>query len=601
YSTTEKSINDKDNSWNLNGITQNYVYVLLPSKGDPENLQASLSRLSELQNNNIQDTNIKITMSLQPLNAIVVGNDLINPIGPTMISSLLWILGAFAVIILISACFNYTNLSIAQSLMRSKEVGIRKVIGAGKFQIFSQFICESVVIALVGLVLSILFFHFIRPHFLSLDPELNEMLSLNLSIGLISYFIIFAVITGFLAGVFPSIMYAGINAINAFKKPGSVRIYKNMNSKKVLIVFQYIFSLIFITITFLGFHQYKYFLNINPGFNTDDIINIKLQNNKPDPLVNELSAIPEVAGISESMTNEGTSEIYFTSMKYSNPNDSSWVTYNRINENYIPMHDMTLIAGRNFIDAQEINERTMVIVNNELTRKFNIGNGDLLNALGEIITVDGKNYQIIGIIKDFHSSRANNDISPYIFMYSNKNPNYVNIKIHSNDIPHTISKLEKAWNQAGNIDPFNASFYKDQIKHAFNDYSSIIKVIGFLAFLAIIISSLGLIGMVVYSMESRLKEIGIRKVLGANLESLIYLLGKNFISLILIACIIALPITFLFFNNLVLPNMASNRAPIGLLDMFSGAIVVITSASIIIATQTFIASKTNPSNILQYE
>ncbi|MEO7991731.1 MAG: ABC transporter permease [Chryseolinea sp.] len=579
----------------------NYTYVLLPKNTNIDVLQENLNKLSVAENAMQKQT--MITLSLQPLHKIAISANMHNAIGMFMPDVILWVFGALGLVVILSACFNYTNLSIARSLKRSREIGMRKVIGATKKHVLMQFLVESVMISLLSLVFSFGLFLVIRPFFLSLAPEIAELVSLELSFKMVGWFILLAISVGIIAGLLPAIFFTRINPIMVLKAFPSIRVFRKLNLRKTMIVAQYTISLMFISATFIVLSQYKHFIVMDVGFTTENVLNIELQDNKPDALMKALAEMPEVTGISKSIIITGLGLTWSTEMKYADPNDSVITYFNSIDENYLPVHEQILLAGRNFSAKTGIAKGSEVIVNEQFLKRFNIAKRDPAQALGETIYDlgdGGKALQIIGVMKDFHYGTVDKKIEPFMFVYSNEKASYLNVKIASSDLPGTLAKIENIWNKIGYFHPVNAKYYDDQIKNAYNDYAAMFKVIGFLSFLAICISSLGLLGMVVFFSETRLKEISIRKVMGATELNLIYLLSKGFLRLILISAMIGLPLIYLLFDTVILAGWQYS-APITIADMLIGVAIMLAIALPLIGSQTLKVAKVNPASVLKAE
>jgi ABC-type antimicrobial peptide transport system permease subunit len=599
FSTLEQH-GTKDSDGNLldwASIYSNYVYVTLRPNAYSSTLQANLDQLSERENKTLQHH--KIFLSLQPLGSIALGKALSNSIGPYMPSIVVWILAGLALVVILSACFNYTNLSIARAMRRSREVGIRKVIGASRVNVASQFIAESVVVSLLALIFSVLLFLALRNEFLSLDSFLERVASLELSLKTILLFILFAIFTGLLSGILPSLFFARINAVKVLKDISSLTVFKRVTLRKVLIVTQYTFSLIFITASIIGFNQYKSFLAFDLGFKTDNILNIRMQNNNSDLLRKELSEMREVKDIAVARLITSLGSYQGSQMKYAQDSDRVWLNF--VDEHYLPMHEHRLIAGRNFLAKAPGSEETEVIVNEQLLKRFNIASHDAAKAIGEVIEVDKKHLTIIGVLKDFHYGTVESTIDPTAFRYSTNEPGgYLTVKVNTTDMAATLATIDNVWKKIDTVHPLDAHFYNDQIEQAYAQFAVMAKVIGFLAFLAVGVASMGLFGMVVFTTETRRKEISIRKVLGAKEGSLIYLLSKSFLTLLLLAALIALPMTYLFFNNVVLINFAYHQ-PIGWPELLSGACIIFLIAIVMIGSQTWKAARSNPAEVLKSE
>jgi ABC-type antimicrobial peptide transport system permease subunit len=596
---TREVTNKKDDgemSWG--NIWYTYVYLVLHDDTQVENVEQAFRKLCEEQNKTIE--NRKISLHLQPLSAIALGPDLNNSVGRVMSDSEVLMTGLLCFTVLLSACFNYTNLSVARSLRRAREVGVRKIIGALRSHVLGQFMIESILICLLALVLSLVGFVLLRPFYLSLEPKLSEMLDLDLSIQLVLYFVLFAITVGILAGFFPALFFSRINALQVLRNTTSIRLFRRINFRKALIVVQFIISLSFIAATIIGHKQYKYLVAFDLGYNTENIVNIWLEGNKPDLMIKELREIPEVKEISKSLIITSVGNYWGTNMKYKDPSDSTFVYYNGVDEHYLPLHDIQLLAGRNFTPLTSDSVESEVIVNEKVLKRFNIANRDPLKALDELVEVDGKKMKIIGVLKDYHYGKADGDQEEVVFRYRTDDVHFINAKITTNDWLLTMSKIEKAWKKVDKTHPLQAKIYNDQLKHSYRELSTMIWIMGMLSFLAICISSMGLLGMVVFATETRLREVSIRKVLGASERSLVYLLGKGFIILLLIAACIALPLTYLFFDQVALPEM-HNHAPIEWIDLAAGLFGLLTVALILIGSQTVKVARSNPADVLKSE
>lgn len=294
----------------------NYTYMLLPEKHNLSTVQAAIDNISKSENNGLKGQ--QINLSLQPLNEISVGGSKVNEIGRSLDSVAIWILVALTSIVLLSACFNYMNLSIARALKRSKEVGIRKVVGAGKGQVVVQFITESVLISLISLGFALLLFMLLREQFVGIHDFIDRLVILDLSFVTILCFVVLAIFIGLLAGIFPALFFSRIKALQVLKGITSLKLFHRVNLRKTLIVVQYVFSLVFITTTFIGYTQYKSFITYDLGFSTENILNIRLHGNKADLVAEKLSELPAVKAVSKSRIVTSLGNINGTQLKYKN-------------------------------------------------------------------------------------------------------------------------------------------------------------------------------------------------------------------------------------------------------------------------------------------
>lgn len=607
FSTVELQQKDEKKFDSWTSIWDNYVYLTVPEKADISLLQSNLDKLCAEENKAFDNT--KISLQLQPFESIVLGKRLSRSMGPSLSevsigfpTTIIWIIGGLAFIVILSACFNYTNLSIARSLRRSKEVGIRKVIGALKSHVLGQFLSESVIISLMALIYSFVIFIFLKSQFISIAPELSNIVRLDITFEVVAFFIVFAIAVGVLAGLLPALFFSRIQASQALKDISAIKVFKHVGLRKVLIVVQYTFSLILITTTFIGLRQYKDFLSFDLGFTTENVLNIDLQGNKAELLTKELSEVAEVETVSQSLLITSVGNYWGGYMKYIDPQDSGLVWSNHVDEQYIPLHRYQLIAGRNFSPKAD-STSSEVIVSEQLLKRY--GLGDPEKALGEIVTFSNfaeqnQKLTIVGVMKDFHYGKMDNMVEPTIFRPLGKQaPRFVNVKISTTDLPAAMAKIDDAWKRVDKVHPLEATFYDDEIEQAYSEFSSMIKLIGLLAFLAISIASLGLFGMVVFTTETKLKEVSIRKTLGASEGGLIYLLSRSFIFLLVTSAAIALPVTYFFFDRVLLRKFPYH-SPIGM-EAFYGFIIVMTLAFVMIGIQTLGIARTNPAQVLKNE
>ncbi len=601
FSSLNTILNDNPDERKWGHTWDTYVYLLLPENGNINAVRKGLNRLSSFENSMIPGHKFEMNLRLQSLNKIETGENLGNQIEPIMPAGTIWFIFGLVFVVLLSACFNYANLSIARSFRRMHEVGIRKIIGAQKNQVLMQFMAESIIISLFALVIAISIFLFLRPTILSLSGEIKGLVTMRLSFGIIVYFISFALLLGFLAGFLPALYYSRINVLKVMKSSSSVKVFRFINMRKALITTQYTFSLIFITTTIISYSQYRNFISFDLGFNSDHVLNIYLQGNKEDIVRAELSKIPEITGLSACTMITGTGGYYDTYVKYKDPMDSAQTAYNETDENYIPNLQHKLIAGENFVVSPGNALNRSVIVNEQLLKRLNIAKGNPDKAIGEVVTENGNDLTIVGVVKDFqYGAVVQNKIGPFMFRYSKKHLRFINARIHSDNLPFTLARIKKAWKKIDPYHPLDADFYNDEIKEYYEIALSVIKIIGISAVVAITISALGLFGMVVFSTETKKKEIGIRKVMGAGINNLVFMMGKNFMVLLVISAVIAIPVTYLFFTQVILPLLVYH-APISILDLFSGTVAVVSIALIMIGSRTFKVAQTNPSEVLRNE
>ena len=347
--------------------------------------------------------------------------------------------------------------------------------------------------------------------------------------------------------------------------------------------------------------QYRYALSYDLGYSTENILNLELKGNDVDVLKNEIAQLSDVEDVSTSLIVTSIGDTWGDRIKYKDPSDSIIIHYNSVDNKYLPLHEHKLVAGSNFTRPYLSNDSLPyeIIVSKSLLDYFDIEGPEA--ALGEIFTFRGRQAEVIGVINDFQYTTINNISRPFVFRNYTKNQvNYLNIKINSTDQFATRDKVEAIWKKIDDVQPIEASFYNDDIEEIYTEYAVIVKIIGYLAFLAITIALLGLLGMVIFTTETRLREIGIRKVLGATEGNLVYLMGRGFMFLLLISAVVAIPATYLLFDTVVFAEFV-NRAGIGFVEIFGGTLLVFIIAVLTISSHTIRAARINPSVTLRNE
>ena len=571
-----------------------YVYVLLPEVHNLDQLQKNLTKLAIEENDKVD--RFEISLGLESLNSIFPGDEKYNQMSAVMPEKNVNRILILAAIVLFSACFNYTNLSLARSLKRAREVGIRKVVGANKVQLFSQFILESVLISIMSLAIGYVFFLLLKPQFLTLDRSVSRTTSLELTNEIGLMFFGLAVVVGIFAGFIPSLIMTKFKPSAILKGIHKMKVRRGFGVREAMTGVQFIFSMGFTILVILSYKQYNLAMNFDLGFETENVLNVELQGNKPTLLKSAFLALPEVQSASYSSFTLSVGTTNSDDAKLPGALDSVETYSVSVDEDYIATMQHQLVAGSNFRSDLE---KHNVIVNEELVKRFQLGTP--LGAIGTIIHFDDKDRTIIGVVKNFHYGTIFNELNPFLFMAGRTASPYVlNLRVSSSDIVGTMKKLDEVWTSVDPNHTFKATFYEEQIALAYSDLSSTLKTFGLLSIVAISISILGLLGMAVYTAESRLKELTIRKVLGATFSSMTILLSKGFIKIFLVASIVAIPVSYYLFEQTIVNDM-EYTIEIGFWELGSGSLLIILIALVTICSQTFKAAKTNPATNLRNE
>jgi ABC-type antimicrobial peptide transport system permease subunit len=464
--------------------------------------------------------------------------------------NVLWLIGAF---ILLIACVNFINLSTAQSVYRAKEVGVRKVLGSNKWQLKMQFITETFLIVFTSVVLALII------TWIAL-PSLNKILELPLSVSIFNdasivlFLVIIALVVTVLAGFYPSVILSGFNPIDALKSKLSAKSTKGISLRKGLVVFQFIIAQALIIGTLIILKQMNYFSSQPLGFEKDAIVNIPFPADsvglsKLDYLKKQLSGVSGIQNVSfSSNTPVEDDNDNWTTFKFNHAiKETDFYAINKWTDNeYVPTYKLPLIAGRNLVASDTARE---FLVNEMLIKNLGITNPrDALNK--EINLWDGRiKGAIVGVLKDFTARSFRRDLAPVIITTLKQGYSEAGIKLATTDVTSALHSIEKIWNQAFPDFVFEYKFLDDKVESFYKQENQLAQLYKIFASIAIFLSCLGLYGLASFMAVQRIKEVGIRKVLGATAGNIVYLFSKEFIMLISIAFGIAAPLAWYFMHQ----------------------------------------------------
>jgi putative ABC transport system permease protein len=589
---------DLDSWYNF---TVGWVYVMLEKGKTPVDIQVALDKIYEDHFTVLPNPDTRpVKYSTQALMSITPGEMLNNPIGPFMPWVIIYFMSAIAAIVLITSCFNFTNLSIARSLGRAREIGVRKVTGAARWQIFTQFLSESVVVALFALLLAIGMLMLIKPYMLELAFARALKWDLQGNYFVYALFLFFAVTVGTVAGLFPAGVLSGFQPVKVLKNLGNSRLMSRMGLRKTLLVTQFTFSLIFIVTVTVVYNQLHLFMNYDKGFNTANKIIVRTGDADKQVVKNELKKLTGINSVSAVSHIPSAGIVYGHGFRQS-WNDADWTSMNyfSVDEDYLQNMDIELVAGRFFnADAGESN-KNFIVINEEAVRSFNYPNN--LDALGQVLInqPDSTEKQIIGVVKNYNHQMFAEKLGPMALMY---NPNEFSVLqvSYAGDYGSTKEKIEASWASLLPDLKSDIRAFDEEMNELYNIvFGTLVKILGFVAFLAIVISCLGLLGMATYTVETRKKEIAVRKVLGSSNGSLVMVLSKGYLTILLLAILLAVPAAY-FLNTFWLQNFAFHVS-VDLLTISLGVLVLLLFGAITIGSQTIQAAFINPVENLKAE
>lgn len=600
--TVENSLVERRRQFKNNpgNYAQSYVYLVLKDGANVKDIESAMANMMADYNSQRAPNRLL----LQPMKEFVTRDGGYQP-GPTFSKRKLDMMIGLTVIVLLSACFNYTNLSLVRALRRSKEICVRKITGASRLNIFLQFMTEAVLLSLIALIFGVGIFFFIKSGFLSL-PNLvtgdRAMFLLDITLTQFAYFLLFAIAVGSIAGFFPALVLSKLEATALFNDASKIKLFSGVSVRQMLITSQIALSVGLIMCAVIVHKQYNYVLNFDLGYDTENIININVQGDYGDLLENEYTKVTDVVEISRSSVILGTGSGMMGDAMSEDRSDTIMFSSNYIDGRYLGMHGFELLAGTGFHSPlQDGRMQNTIIVNEVFLKELGLGSPE--EAIGkQIWYFDEVKLEVQGVVRNFISKSLDAE-SPgaFGFLHGGIDENMVlGVKIASNNLLATTEKLETIYKKLDPVHPFEAAIYDDQIAKTYGDSKTTYTIISFLAFLAISISTLGILGMVVFTVETRIKEISIRKVLGAELNNLIMLLSRSFLVMIIIAAVIAIPVTRYIVDDVIL-NAFLYRTEIGLVETLSGLIIVLLIGVLTVGWQVRTAAVQNPADLLRNE
>ncbi|WP_258098683.1 FtsX-like permease family protein [Marinoscillum pacificum] len=572
----------------------NYFYFKIAEGSTKSQIASSIAQLAKEGNEYFIEQNEKATFKLQAIVDINPNEDISDDLGVVFEHSGFLLFFGIALLILLPACFNYTNMSIARALHRSKEIGIRKVIGSQRKQIIEQFLVETIIVCLISTVLSVGIFELIKREFVSTLAD-GSALSMDLTWQMSIAFIIFGVLVGALTGIVPALYFAKISPLSALKNNMTEGQVSISGLRKGLLTAQFSLTLIFMIGIGSLFQQYRLSLTHDLGFNKENILVIPISNQKQDILKNTLLANPDVRNVSFTNSIPGTDisnkeYVYFKSIQ-----DSMRFYSIQTSESFIEHMDIKMVWG-NTPDPRN-KQIPDVVVNEAFMKDIRVINPDSDSLLIQLITGPAR---ISGVVQNYHHEPLNSRIYPMVISLS-ENCHLALVSITSSDLAQTLESLETSWNEVYPNEQFTASFLTDEIEKAYEFFRVVLKIFGYLAFLAISVSCLGLLGMVIYSTENRTKEVAIRKILGANHSQLLKTLAGMFFKLWAIAIVIAVPVAYTFYDLVLIRLFNKFSDGIGSLEILVSVVITVGLGTLAILWQTNKIVQINPANNLRTE
>ena len=586
-------------STNWDGTGSSYgCYVLLPQDLSAASFNSQLRAfVKKMKSPDNKDSHI-----IQPLAQIhydTKTGDFSNRTMSRDMIKALWLIGAF---ILLIACVNFINLSTAQAVNRSKEVGIRKVLGSNRSNLKIQFFAETFLLVLTSIVLSVALVAITLP---SVGRILEKPLSVKSTevFPIAVFLLLIAVVVTVLAGFYPSIVLARFNPINALKNKTATVATKGISLRRGLVVFQFVIAQSLIIGTLIIVKQMSYFIHQPLGFDKSAIVNIpfpgdSIGTSKLDYLRQQLNNVRGVQSISFSSNTpvEDDNDMWSTfKFNHATKETDFYAITKFADDKYVPTYKLSLVAGRNLQPSDTARE---FLVSQKLVK--NLGIVDVQDVLDKEINLWGfVNGRVVGVIKDYNDRSFRRGIDPVLITTIRRGYTQAGIKLATSDVSSAMRSIEKTWSQTYPEFVFEYKFLDDKVESFYKQENQLSQLYQIFAIIAIFLSCLGLYGLASFMAVQRIKEVGIRKVLGATAGSIVYLFSKEFIILISIAFVIATPIAWYYMHSWLQDYVY--RINISWWIFLAGGIAAIVIALGTVSFQAIRAAVANPVKSLRTE
>jgi len=582
--------------------TAGWIYILLQEGKTPQDINPHLAKIQKEHFTTLPkpDSQQKVKYNLQSLMSITPGPFINNPIGPFLPWLFIYFFAGLAAVVMLTSCFNFTNLSIARSLTRAREIGVRKVTGAMRWQIFVQFLSESIIVSLFALGVAVILLILSKPLMMQLSFARLMKWDLEANYFVYGIFVVFALVVGILAGLFPAVVMSRFQPVKVLKGFTNIKLFSRMGLRKSLLVAQFTFSLVFILSVIVVFNQLQLFLKADHGFNMDHKAIVYLNGSSPQTLKTELLKYSNIESVTAASHIPAAGSSYGEDFKRS-LDEKEWTDlyYYAVDEDYMKNIEVPMIAGHFFQPEAGESNKKFIVISEKAVETFHFKTA--IDAIGQelIIQKDSSHFQIIGVMKNYNHQLLMEKMGALALMYNPDELQLLQVK-YSGSFEKAGESIEAAW---AKINPSLKVDYKDFYAEVHKIYDiffgDLVSVLGVISFLAIVISCLGLLGMATYTTETRIKEISIRKILGSSNGSLVYLLSKGFFSVLLISIFLAVPMAY-FANNLWL-ELLEYHVSVDIAAIALGIVILIVFGVLTIGSQTWRAAFVNPVDNLKSE
>ncbi|MEO6455927.1 MAG: ABC transporter permease [Ginsengibacter sp.] len=598
YETLKKNGSRYNYSPDWNTLSSSFqVFALLPENVKADNINNQLLQFSK-NNYSGKGNSVRINF-LQPLNKLhfdtrfdVFGNHVTS-------ISILWTLSLIGIFIIIMACINFINLATAQSVGRSKEVGIRKVLGSNRRQLFLQVMSETGMVVIIACILAAgltaLCLPYIK-HFASIEERLSLFNQHTLF-----FMLLIIVLVTILSGIYPSLVLSGYKPALALKNKITSARAGGISLRRGLVVTQFAISQVLIIGTIVAVSQMSFVNNADLGFNKEAVL--ILTGNSDSAVIarlpafkEKLSQIPGIQAVSFSTDAPSSDNNWSTNFAFNHKEDENFqLSLKFADEDYFKTYGLKMLAGRVYDKSDTTKE---VVINETLLQKLNMKNP--YEVIGKDIRLGRSAWKkIVGVVKDFKTNSLREKIKPLLIAEKNDYYSLTSVKIRSSNVTQTQSGIQSVWNQFFPEYAYSAAFIDENVAKFYEQESHLSSLYKFFAGIAIFISCLGLYGLVSFMAVQRTKEIGVRKVLGASVTNIVYLFSREFTILIAIAFVIAVPVSYYMMSTWL--NNFEYKTKFGIEVFFLSIIISMIIAWITVGYKAIKAAIANPIKSLRTE
>ena len=549
-----------------------------------------------------------VTIFFQPLTRIHLHSHRVGEIEANGSIANVYIFSAIALFILLIACINFMNLATARSMGRAKEVGVRKVLGAYRKQLIYQFLSEALFLSFISLLVGVILVSAVLPLFNDLAEksiQLSNLINSQFLMALLA--IVF--FCGIFAGSYPAFFLSGFKPVKVLK--GAIEGLSSRSSllRKGLVTFQFSISIILLTATFIVTDQLNFMMNKPLGFNKEQVAVVAVRGEEAgqqyERIKTEWQNIPGVAGVSAAggLPGEGVSRIfYFPEQEGSDEGLSMGTIF--VDYDYLETLDIPLVSGRNFSPEFSTDEASAFLVNEAAVKKLGwqeplgkkiVWPTSIVKGQGRIV----KEGEVVGVVKDFHYTSLHQPIDPLVLHIRPGAFDMIAVRISPDNIPGTLTQLQSSWATFDSRNPFEYSFLDETFDQQYRGEARFRSIFSYFSTLAIFIACLGLFGLVAFTTTRRMKEIGVRKVLGATMSNIVVMLSKDYAKLVVLASVAAVPLAYYVMNTWL--QSFAYRVEMGIWVFFAAGFLTLLIALFTVGYQAVKAARTNPVDALRYE